>query len=110
MAQASKPGPADFIGMGQPVRAEPGAILGFPLHEENIVLESAMPKRGINGGPGRITAYTPVGCQRLASLMTKIDWINFEQHVFCGGPKGELHGCSEQHRSRRFFRSSTCRL
>ena len=23
----------------------------------------------INGGPGRITTYIPVGCQRLASLM-----------------------------------------
>ena len=71
-----------------------------------------MPRRGINGGPGRTTAYTDlhgwrkckkmvgnnlclVGCLRLAALLTKIDGINFEQHVFCGGPKGELHGCSE---------------
>jgi len=34
-----------------------------------IKLESATPGRGVNGGPGRITAYIPVGCQRLASLM-----------------------------------------
>ena len=49
----------------------------------------------INGGPGRITAYIPVGCQRLASLMTKIDWINFEHHVVCDDPQGELQGCGE---------------
>ena len=67
----------------------------FHCNEENIVLESAVPRRGINGGPGRITAYIPVGCQRLASLITKIDWINFEHHVICDDPKGELHGGSE---------------
>ena len=69
--------------------------MAFHYHEENISLESAAPRKGINGGPGRITAYFLVGCQRLALLMIKIDWINFEQHVLCGVPKGELHGCSE---------------
>jgi len=28
-------------------------------------------------------------------LFTKIDWINFEHHVFCDGPKGESQGCGE---------------
>ena len=69
--------------------------MAYRYNKESYYQESAVPRRGINGGPGRITAYVPVGCQRLASLMTKIDWINFEQHVLCGGPKGELHGCSE---------------
>ena len=69
--------------------------MGFDYHKGINYLESAMPRRGINGGPGRITAYIHVSCQRLASLITKIDWINFEQHVFCAGQKGELQGCSE---------------
>ena len=54
-----------------------------------------MPRRGINGGPGRITACFLVGCQRLTSFMTKIDGINFEHNVLCDDPKGELYGCSE---------------
>jgi len=28
-------------------------------------------------------------------LFTKIDWINFEHHAFCDGPKGESQGCDE---------------
>ena len=32
-------------------------ISGFPLHEENIVLESATPRRGENGGPGRTRTF-----------------------------------------------------
>ena len=68
-----------------------------------------MIQKEINGGPGRITAYTdlhgwrkckrivgnnpcPVGCQKLTSFMTKIDWINFEQHVFVLARR-RLHGC-----------------
>ena len=45
-----------------------------------------MPRKGDSGGPGRITAYIHAGYQRLASLMTKIDRINFEHHVLYDDP------------------------
>ena len=72
------------------------------------------------GAPEGITAHFPVGCRYYThpwvppygsafgcsnliqsnlsgslTLMTKIEWINFEHHALCDGPKGELHGCSE---------------
>jgi hypothetical protein len=50
--------------------------MAYRYNKESYYQESAMPRRGING-------------------MTKIDWINFEQHVFCADPKGELQGSSE---------------
>ena len=43
-------------------------------------------ERVINGGPERITVFIPVACQMLASLMTKIDGINFEYQVLCDAP------------------------
>lgn len=42
--------------------------------------------------------YRPLPCGRpcgLPLVVTKIDWINFEHHVFCDGPQGEPHGCGE---------------
>ncbi len=51
-----------------------------------VIIRVGSAEKGINGGPGRSTAYVHVGCQRLASLMTKIDWINFERHVLCDDP------------------------
>ena len=42
--------------------------------------------------------YSPLPCVQpfgLPLVVTKIDWINFEHHALCDGPKGELHGCSE---------------
>ena len=52
----------------------------------DIGMGSVESERVINGGPGRIAACIPVGCQRLASLMTKIDGINFEYQVLCDAP------------------------
>jgi len=57
MAQANKLGPADSIGTGGPITTEPRVISGFPLSLGNIVLESAMPRREINGGPGRTRTF-----------------------------------------------------
>ncbi len=37
-------------------------------------------------GPEGVTAYIHIGCLRLASLMTKIDGINFEHYVLCDDP------------------------
>jgi len=64
------------------------------------IVRKWMIRMEINGGPGRITAYFPVGCQRLVSLLK-----NCSRQL--------LLRCSNYGRpalTYDFFEPSTCRL